>query len=88
MTAVDEPHPLSTPMKRKKSKCPLTAPGQGDRCPLEKASVPAKASDSPHTVVVRTERRSWITVAITGFGALLLRYLQTVRERERGAANL
>ncbi len=42
-----------------------------------------KSLDAPTTVVVRTERRSWITVAITGFGALLLRYLKTVRERGR-----
>jgi hypothetical protein len=34
-------------------------------------------------VVVRTERRSWFTLAITGFGALLLRYFKTVRERAR-----
>jgi hypothetical protein len=32
-------------------------------------------------IVTRTERRSWITLAITAFGALLLRYLKTVRER-------
>jgi hypothetical protein len=32
-------------------------------------------------LVVRTEKRSWITLAITAFGAVLLRYLKTVRER-------
>ena len=32
-------------------------------------------------VVTRTERRSWMALAITGFGALLLRYFKTVRER-------
>ena len=32
-------------------------------------------------LVVRSERRSWITIGITAFGALLLRYLKTVRER-------
>jgi hypothetical protein len=38
-------------------------------------------------VVVRTERRSWLTIAITGFGALLLRYLKAVRERGRTQRN-
>ncbi len=33
------------------------------------------------TLVIRTERRSWITIAISAFGAVLLRYLKTVRER-------
>lgn len=32
-------------------------------------------------LVVRTDRRSWIMIAVTAFGALLLRYLKTVRER-------
>jgi hypothetical protein len=32
-------------------------------------------------MVSRTDKRSWIILAITGFGALLLRYLRTVRER-------
>ena len=40
-----------------------------------------KAVQTSEVVVVRTERRSWITLAITGFGALLLRYLKMVRER-------
>ena len=60
------------PMKRKKSRCPLVPDGK-DSCPLQQAQV----------VIVRTERRSWLTLAITGFGARLVRYLKTVRERRR-----
>jgi hypothetical protein len=33
--------------------------------------------------IVRTDRRSWIAIAITGFGAFILRYLRVVRERGR-----
>jgi hypothetical protein len=39
------------------------------------------AVKNPQVLLVRSERRSWITIAITAFGALLLRYLKTVRER-------
>ena len=40
-------------------------------------------NDPSTIVVVRTEKRSWLAIAITGFGALLLRYLRVVRERNR-----
>ena len=65
-------------MKRKKNKCPLVPPNRNDKCPLEGSQ---HSREQPSVLVVRTERRSWITLAITGFGALLLRYLKTVRER-------
>ena len=65
-------------MKRKKSKCPLVPDGK-ESCPLQPPQVPGHGHDQ--VVIVRTERRSWLTLAITGFGALLVRYLKTVRER-------
>ena len=37
--------------------------------------------DKATVVVVRTDKRSWLALAITGFGAFLLRYVRTVRER-------
>ena len=38
--------------------------------------------DRPASVVlVRSERRSWIALAVTAFGALLVRYFKSVRER-------
>lgn len=65
-----QPHHLTHPslMKEKNKKCPAQSAAGG-------------RPGQPATVVVRTERRSWITLVITGFGALLLRYLKTVRER-------
>ena len=51
-----------------------------NKCPLAQ---PGEKSE----IVIRTERRSWLTIAITGFGALLLRYLRTVRERARTQRN-
>ena len=39
------------------------------------------------TFVLRSDRRSWFSVAITGFGAVLLQYLKTVRERARTVRN-
>jgi hypothetical protein len=69
-------------MKRK-PRCPLTPPGTNERCPLEPSKGPGVSSQEPPVVVVRTERRSWITIAITGFGALLVRYLKTVRQRRQ-----
>ena len=72
-----EPHP----MKSQKNKCPLTPVGSSQKCPLEPAKTrSSKRSDHP-VVLSRTERRSWITLVVTAFGALLLRYLKTVRER-------
>jgi hypothetical protein len=35
------------------------------------------------TVLLRSEKRSWFSVAITGFGGVLVQYLKTVRERLR-----
>jgi hypothetical protein len=46
---------------------------------LGKRALPVRERST--TLVVRTERRSWFTIALTGFGAILLRYLKTVRER-------
>jgi hypothetical protein len=70
-------------MKRKKNKCPLNPPGTNEPCPLQPAISKPTERREPAMIVVRTERRSWLTIAITGFGALLLRYLKTVRERAR-----
>ena len=69
-------------MKRK-PRCPLNPPGTNERCPLEPATGPGAGNQQPPVVVIRTERRSWITIAITGFGALLVRYLKTVRQRRQ-----
>jgi hypothetical protein len=66
-------------MKRPKSQCPLTPPGTKEKCPLQPPNPPRGGLGS--IIVSRTDKRSWITIAITGFGALLLRYLRTVRER-------
>jgi len=35
------------------------------------------------TVVARVDKRSWFVLAITGFGAVLLRYLRHVRQRAK-----
>ena len=68
-------------MKHSKTKCPLNPPNSKEPCPLE-PSQDAQRGPSPGSIVVsRTEKKSWLTLAITGFGALLLRYLKTVRER-------
>ena len=68
-------------MKRPNRTAPFNrTPGKGT-CPLRPAEDGGCASDPPAVLVIRTERRSWFTLAITGFGALLLRYLKTVRER-------
>ncbi len=42
---------------------------------VKRAAKPAK----PRVIVRTTDRRSWIVLAITGFGALLLRYMRIVR---------
>ena len=68
-------------MKRRTKPCPLAEPGKSESCPLEPRSSAKGATAEPAVVIVRSERRSWITLAITGFGALLLRYLKTARER-------
>jgi hypothetical protein len=69
--------------KQKNNRCPLAQPGRDEKCPLETARMPGGTANPAQVVVVRTERRSWLTIAITSFGALLLRYLKTVRERAR-----
>ena len=71
--------------KKNKKRCPLTPPGGKEQCPLEPASGTGRNSEKPEMLIVRSEHRSWITIAITAFGALLLRYLRTVRERVRTA---
>jgi hypothetical protein len=69
-------------MKHRKQQCPLLPVKGKDVCPLEgPMHSSGRSPEPPAMVVVRTERRSWFTLAITGFGALLLRYLRTVRER-------
>jgi hypothetical protein len=69
---------------QKKIRCPLATPGRNEGCPLEPAAEElSRRSEPPSVLIVRTERKSWFTIAITGFGALLLRYLKTVRERCR-----
>ena len=68
-------------MKTRQNKCLLTPPGTDEKCPLQRTPSQQRTADGPGVLVVRTERRSWITLAITAFGALLLRYLKTVRER-------
>ena len=65
----------------KTNKCLLTRPGKDEKCPLQPTGSRQRTSPGPGVLVIRTERRSWITIAITAFGALLLRYLKTVRER-------
>ena len=70
-------------MKARNNKCPLVPPDRTERCPLTPAKASPRAKDQPSVVVVRTERRSWMALAITGFGALLLRYFKTVRERSK-----
>ncbi len=32
-------------------------------------------------VVIQTDKRSWLALAFTGFGAVLLRYLRVVRQK-------
>src|SRR5690349_8630958 len=41
----------------------------------------AKHERPAPVVLVRSERRSWIALAVTAFGALLVRYFKSVRER-------
>jgi hypothetical protein len=47
----------------------------------------SKAPTQPRTekgvLLLRSEKRSWFSVAITGFGGVLVQYLKTVRERLR-----
>jgi hypothetical protein len=64
-------------IKQPKKECPAL---QKAACPLRQASKP---NPPPALVIVRTERKSWFTIAITGFGAVLLRYFRVVRERGR-----
>jgi hypothetical protein len=49
-------------------------------CPAQDISNIRVRRSSP-SLVIRTERRSWFILAITGFGALLLRYWKSIRER-------
>jgi hypothetical protein len=70
-------------VKKKRNKCPLTPPGSAEPCPLKTGQGSARGGGQTVVTVSRTERRSWITIAITAFGALVLRYLKTVRERGR-----
>ncbi|MFO1501625.1 MAG: hypothetical protein U1G07_25135 [Verrucomicrobiota bacterium] len=45
---------------------------------------PIRGNPAPSaTVTIRTERRSWLLVAIAGFGALLVRSIKRVRQRVR-----
>ena len=69
-------------MKQKRTHCPLTPPGRVEPCPLTPAT--RKDGKPGEVLVIRTGRRSWFTLAITGFGAVLLRYLKTVREKAKG----
>ena len=69
-------------LRRKTQQCPLTSAAD-ESCPLQTGPTTAQRGQPPSVVVVRTERRSWITLAITGFGAILLRYLRTIRERHQ-----
>ena len=69
-------------MKRqKRSKCPL-GPAEVMICvrPREETPAPRAQPQRPIVTVTRTEKRSWIGVAVTGFGALLVRYYRIVRE--------
>ena len=68
-------------MKPRIKQCPLVPAGAKEICPLKPAALRQRSGGQGGMVVVRTEKRSWFTVAITGFGALMLRYLKTVRER-------
>ncbi len=68
-------------MKHKNKQCPLAPIAAKQDCPLKPALPRERSTEQPSLLVVRTERRSWFTIAITGFGALLLRYLRTFRER-------
>ena len=47
--------------------------------PLERDERRRAGKQPPALLVVRTEKRSWLVVAITGFGAVILRYLRIVR---------
>ncbi len=68
-------------MKHRNKQCPLVPAVAKQDCPLKPALSRERSTEQPSLVVVRTERRSWFALAMTGFGALLLRYLKTVRER-------
>ena len=66
-----------------KTKCPLVPPARRSGCPPAASDSRQRQhqNEQPALVITRTERRSWVALAITGFGALLLRYFRTVRER-------
>ncbi len=57
------------------------SPRAGSREVNPHVQAPRAARARRQVLVVRTDRRSWIMIAITAFGALLLRYLKIVRER-------
>ena len=66
-------------MKSRRTKLLPVCQKQGSPAPAGTAQ--DQTPSEPPFLVVRTERRSWITIVFTGFGALLLRYLKTIRER-------
>ncbi len=70
-------------MKQRKTRT-AAAGGAANRLPTLAASRESLHPDKT-VIVVRTEKRSWFALAITGFGALLLRYFKTVRQRARTA---
>lgn len=70
-------------LKRDKHKRALV-PVQKVHSPLDRST----ARHRPDVVVIRTEKRSWLAVAITGFGAVILRYLRVVKEHGKTLRNL
>jgi len=74
--------------KRKSSLTTALPPAQGvcrpaaaDRDAAPSSPTLRRKGPSGEMIVVRTERRSWVTVVITAFGGLLVRYLRHIRER-------
>jgi hypothetical protein len=53
---------------------------------VKQRSLPQAVTEPPAekgVVLLRSEKRSWFSLAITGFGGVLVQYLKTVRERLR-----
>jgi hypothetical protein len=54
--------------------------GKAQRGP---SKTPAQPLADKGVVLLRSEKRSWFSIAISGFGGVLVQYLKTVRERLR-----
>jgi hypothetical protein len=70
------------PIKHLNKRCPIL-PGSIPACPFDAPVRGRERPGPPGTLIVRTERRSWLVLALTGLGAIFVRYLRIVHDHAR-----